>query len=425
MQWWYAKGGQSVGPVDDAALKRLFEAGTIRPDDLVWNETMGPQWVKASGVMASTPTVSPVAPPPPLPARPPVLPGRISCVDPVDRAWDRTKQTLFNPFRLKFWFALGVSAWLATLGEMGGAGLPAGNADFSGLSNLDSSHTTEVDELPETPLPAGEDAGTEPGAVDEGGQTTGSDWLADARADFRQAADFVRQHADVFALLLAVLVALGIALGVVIIWIRSRGKFMLLDNLVRLRSEVSAPWHAFARHGNSLFAWTFVFNLVILAVTVVMLGLIFLLGVLPCIRARALVPGIIPIVLLIGLVWMVVGVVAGYVARFLEDFIIPIMYRHGVTAREAWTRFGPLVRRHFWQLVLYGLFHMVLNWGAGLLMVLLIVLTCCIAGCLLMIPYVAAVVVLPVTVFFRFYSVEYLAQFGPDYHVRATPPEAS
>jgi hypothetical protein len=48
---------------------------------------------------------------------------------------------------------------------------------------------------------------------------------------------------------------------------------------------------------------------------------------------------------------------------------------------------------------------------------LLVVITCCIAGCLMAIPYVGAVVVLPVTVFFRAYSLEYLAQFGPEYRL--------
>jgi hypothetical protein len=48
--------------------------------------------------------------------------------------------------------------------------------------------------------------------------------------------------------------------------------------------------------------------------------------------------------------------------------------------------------------------------------------TCCIAGCLIVLPYLGAVILLPVTVFKRSYSLYYLAQFGPAYNVFPPPP---
>ncbi len=36
---------------------------------------------------------------------------------PLQRAWQRTKLILFNPFQLDKWLILGFTAWLATLGE--------------------------------------------------------------------------------------------------------------------------------------------------------------------------------------------------------------------------------------------------------------------------------------------------------------------
>ena len=50
MHWYYARDGQSHGPVDDQELKRLAATGELRPDDLVWTETMGDQWAPASSV---------------------------------------------------------------------------------------------------------------------------------------------------------------------------------------------------------------------------------------------------------------------------------------------------------------------------------------------------------------------------------------
>ena len=48
MQWYYAKDGAQLGPVDDTELRRLARSGEITPDDIVWNATMGDQWQPAS-----------------------------------------------------------------------------------------------------------------------------------------------------------------------------------------------------------------------------------------------------------------------------------------------------------------------------------------------------------------------------------------
>ena len=106
-----------------------------------------------------------------------------------------------------------------------------------------------------------------------------------------------------------------------------------------------------------------------------------------------------------------------YISVFLGDFIVPLMYRLDLTATEAWQRFIPLLKLHFRPLVLYGLFRLVLGMAAGMAVLLLMIVTCCIAACLAAIPYVGAVLLLPVTVFFRAYSLEYLAQFGPAYRM--------
>lgn len=50
MNWYYVRNGERVGPVDEAALRRLIAEGTLRPEDLVWNETMGDQWAAASTI---------------------------------------------------------------------------------------------------------------------------------------------------------------------------------------------------------------------------------------------------------------------------------------------------------------------------------------------------------------------------------------
>lgn len=50
MQWYYAVNGKQNGPVEENALFDLARNGQIKPNDLVWNSTMGSQWAKASTV---------------------------------------------------------------------------------------------------------------------------------------------------------------------------------------------------------------------------------------------------------------------------------------------------------------------------------------------------------------------------------------
>jgi hypothetical protein len=121
---------------------------------------------------------------------------------------------------------------------------------------------------------------------------------------------------------------------------------------------------------------------------------------------------------------VVLGAVMGYIGRFREDFVVPIMYRNDLTATEAWGRFLPLLRQRFGSFVLYGLFYAVLQAVAGACVLTLVVITCCIAGCLLGIPVVGTVVVLPIPVFFRLYSVGYLAQFGGAFDATVESPAA-
>ena len=59
--------------------------------------------------------------------------------------------------------------------------------------------------------------------------------------------------------------------------------------------------------------------------------------------------------------------------------------------------------------VLYFLFKFVLFIGAAILAVIVTCLTCCIA----VIPYLGTVILLPIFVFFRCYSLYFMQQFGP------------
>lgn len=53
----------------------------------------------------------------------------------------------------------------------------------------------------------------------------------------------------------------------------------------------------------------------------------------------------------------------------------------------------------------------------GTLVGFAVLVTCCLAGCLMMLPYIGTVLLLPILVFKRAYSLYFLGQFGPQYDV--------
>ena len=87
--------------------------------------------------------------------------------------------------------------------------------------------------------------------------------------------------------------------------------------------------------------------------------------------------------------------------------------------------FLKLFRKAPFHLLLYGL----MIFGLGILFVIAVIaaglMTCCIGILLLIIPYVGTVVTLPIWYTYRAFSLEFLAQFGPEYTLFAEPPETA
>jgi hypothetical protein len=74
MNWFYAKDGQQIGPVDFSEIERLRAEGQLTDDTLVWQQGTA-NWVKLSSVSQAVPEkpiVEVPATPPLTPAPPPV-----------------------------------------------------------------------------------------------------------------------------------------------------------------------------------------------------------------------------------------------------------------------------------------------------------------------------------------------------------------
>jgi hypothetical protein len=121
------------------------------------------------------------------------------------------------------------------------------------------------------------------------------------------------------------------------------------------------------------------------------------------------------------LILIVFGIVAAYISLFLEAFVIPIMYKYDLSAMEAWRSLIPWLRARPWHFILYGLFVLALIFCFVLIFGLFCVLTCCIVA----LPYIGTVILLPFYVLYRLFSVEFLAQFDPGFDLYALPEEAT
>jgi hypothetical protein len=281
-----------------------------------------------------------------------------------------TKLLLFRPFDFVKWLAIGFCVWLATLGEGG----------YNFRVNL-------------------------PGNNRGGGP-------------FGELETWARDNMELVVVIVVVLVLLGLALSLVLTWLSSRGKFMFLDNVVHNRAEIKRPWHDFADQGNSLFGFRIAFWLASI-LSLLLLGGVAALMILSGIRDGELQPlGIagVAFAAVAMMLWLPTVIAIGFL---LEDLIIPIMYVRRCGCMEAWREFRSVFDGYGGTLILYFLFKIVLGFVVGLLAMLV----ACVLCCIVILPFVGTVVMLPFLVFARSYSLYFMQQFHDDYDLLPLNPE--
>jgi hypothetical protein len=197
---------------------------------------------------------------------------------------------------------------------------------------------------------------------------------------------------------------------------------MFLHCVALDRAEVAEPWTKFAPAGNSLFRFRLVVwlaNLVLMLPLVVMLVVAIVAMV---VQGNPDVGGVMTAVVLV-LALLGFGVIFAIIHKFMVDFVVPLMYLRGGSCLAAWRELGGLLARHPGQFILYLLFQIVLSMAIGILVVIVILVTCCIAGCVMALPFIGTVFLLPILVFKRAYPLYFLAQFGPEFDVFPSAPK--
>ena len=293
---------------------------------------------------------------------------------PVGQAMDRVKKVLFQPFDVGKWFVIGFCAWLACLGEGGGS---PGGFHFGGHHG-------------------------------RGAQSI--------RAAFEEARDYVLHNLAWIVPLAIALVVASVAVWLILMWLSSRGRFMFLHCVALNAAEVRVPWIQFAPEANSLFLFRLVISLIGLVLMFPLVGGLVLV-VLRMVFRNAVSPGGLLLAVALVFIMIAVGIVFWIIGRLTKDFVVPLQFLRRSRCLDAWRELGGLARGNLGNLVLYFLFRIVLAISIAVVVVVAVLATCCIAGCLFALPYLGTVFLLPILVFERAYSLHYLAQFGRDYDV--------
>lgn len=299
---------------------------------------------------------------------------KIEIFKPFGEAFELMKKILFQPFDLKKWFVIGFAAFLSNLS--GGFNFNFGNWNRSGrMENWSSSGQAWNNVFGDTPF-----------------------WIV--------------------ALVISVIVLLAIAVGIVFAWLGARGAFMFVDCVVKNRGAIAEPWHEFRKEGNSLFLFSLLIG-VTLVVATVLLILPFLIPMIA--KGKFEIPeGFVMISAIVFVALIIFLLVLAW--AFIRHLMVPVMYRQRIVARKAFGAATSLIATYPGEIVLYCLFLFVLCIAAAAVGCGAICATCCLAA----IPYLGTVILLPVLVLLRSFSLLFLRQFGPEYDVWAgfSQPEA-
>jgi len=287
---------------------------------------------------------------------------------PFGEAFELMKKILFQPFDLKKWLIVGFAAWLANLG----AGAGGFNYRYNRHEEMQKVNEA-LSQIPHSLLVTG----------------------------------------------ICVLVCFVLVLIVLFAWLRARGCFMFIDCIAKNRGAIAEPWRDFRKEGNSYF----LFSLLVGFVCLIFATLLSLPFMLPIIRGVSSlhIRDVYLISTIVAWAFVVIFLVLAW--SLIANFMVSVMYRQRCRAPKAFGIVFRLIAAYPGEILLYCLFLIVLALATAIVACVATCATCCIAA----IPYIGTVILLPVFVLLRSFSLLFLRQFGPDYDVWATfmPPEFS
>ena len=297
---------------------------------------------------------------------------RISVTEPIEQALTSTKGILFAPFDATKWLKLGFCAFLGQLGYEASGG--------------------------------------------------GSHWEPSSTPTADNSLQWLRDNLDVVITTALAVIPILLAVSLLVLALESRGRFMFFDGVVHNRGAVVEPWKEFRKEANSAL----LFKLAIGGVTFLVVVAISVLGYF--LASADIESGIAKqatwtALIVCGGLLSLVSFATLILDTLLNDFVVPAMYKRRIGVMEGWSVVkNEFLAPHLGAIVLYFLMRLLFVLIAQALVFGLICITACFATLFLLIPYVSTVVLLPIYVFTRNYSMHFLQQFGPTWEFRSEHP---
>jgi hypothetical protein len=288
---------------------------------------------------------------------------------------------LFRPFDLVRWFSIGFCAWLAAFGA-GGCGLEG--IDFRKLRAAVKSREVPIEDL---------------------------------QREFQKLLDAIpREVTQGLVIVLAVAAVMVIVVSLLFAWLRARGTFMVLHRLHRPYATIRESWEEAGLTAGSLFRWRVGLWLCGAAAILLTLGGMMRTVILPAWQDGGLHAAALNVKMLATWSGLLVVVIAVYslVQALTHHFVEPVMYWRKVGVLAAWRVVGDLCGQ-YWGAV--GFYFLWLLWWwflATLALLGFVLLTCCIGCVVIVLPFLGAVALLPLTLFFRAAGMEFVRQWRPD-----------
>jgi hypothetical protein len=299
-----------------------------------------------------------------------------SPADAISPAIERTKQLLF-PFDANKWFTLGFTVFLAQCGESGGSfpNIPSGSGTSPGGSG-----------------------GTNP--VEEG------------LAEISRA---LSEHLTLILVVGALAIVLLIAIGVFVLWFSSRARLMFVESVIWDRVKLEEQWPRARELGFSLFKVRLLLGSI---ASVLMLGGIAV-GVAigwqdyassNFFGSRAVTSYVVYVA-----VWLLLLIPYALLTAIIDDFVVPLMVLRNVPMGPAWTMCrSEVLAGNAGGIAVFYLLRIAIAFAMAMLASIAMCLTCCLVA----LPYLGTVALLPLHVFSRAYPLHYLESLG----IRVYPP---
>jgi hypothetical protein len=311
-------------------------------------------------------------------------------LDAINPAFNAVKKLLF-PIKLKSWFKLGFISIFGSRTSGAGSG-----GNFSNATN-----TIENNKTP----------------------------------DFNV---FLAQYGLIIGLIVFFIIVVGLIFG----YIKSVFSFVFLEDLIEKKDSILSSFGKNSKNGFSYF----VFSLFLGLISLITLILFMLPALIPVLSGMDLFIAVISGITFFLIWFFTIGLIIGIISGFTWDFVLPLMYLKNKGLMLSWSELKKLVFREWKEFLVYIIISFFLSivgsvialillipliiialillvigvifgllsiLSSGNLAIIAVMLLIAFLGILLFV-FLAAVITLPITSFFRYYPIIFLGKIDAE-----------